>query len=101
MQKSIADCEPMETLRNAASQYGYRPMRAEAVERVLTGQASLAEVRRHVFFDTLSEMQPIPVRQTNGATPVVPSVQGPVLLNQNAARLFHHEGTKARRRGDP
>ena len=76
---------PAECVRRAIPETA---VRAEAVERVLTGQTSLAEVRRQVFFDTLSQMQAIPVRQTNGAAPTaapVAPMQGPVLLNQDAA----------------
>lgn len=54
MQKLIADCEPMETLRNAAAQYGYRPMQADGCLRALLGQTTLSEVRKMVFFDTFA-----------------------------------------------
>jgi hypothetical protein len=42
----------MDSLRRTASQYGYQAMQQDAMQRVLTGQTSLSEARRLVFFDT-------------------------------------------------
>lgn len=52
VQRAIAACEPMDSLRRTASHYGYQTMQEDAVERVLAGQTSLSEARRLVFFDT-------------------------------------------------
>lgn len=51
MQKLIAECAPMETLRHAAALYGYRPLQEDVCDRVLMGQTSLEEARRVVFFE--------------------------------------------------
>jgi type IV pilus assembly protein PilB len=52
VQRAIASREPMDSLRRTASQYGYQAMQQDAMQRVLTGQTSLSEARRLVFFDT-------------------------------------------------
>ena len=58
VQHAIAACEPMDSLRRTASGYGYQPLQADAVERVLAGDTSLSEARRLVFFDTNSAAAP-------------------------------------------
>ncbi len=52
VQRAIAGREPMDSLRRTASHYGYQAMQQDAMQRVLTGQTSLGEARRLVFFDT-------------------------------------------------
>lgn len=61
MQKLIASCEPLESLRTAAARQSYRPMQADACDRVISGETSLEEVQRHVFFETVA---PIPCLRT-------------------------------------
>lgn len=53
--KAIAERSPIEYLREIADQYGYKPMRDEAMRLVLSGQTSLAEARRQVFFEAFYE----------------------------------------------
>ena len=60
VQHAIAACEPMDSLRRTASDYGYRTMQEDAVGRVLAGETSLSEARRLVFFDTNIVHTPAP-----------------------------------------
>ena len=53
--KAIANRDSIEVVREIASRYGYRPMRDEAMDLVLTGQTSLSEARRQVFFEAYYE----------------------------------------------
>lgn len=53
--KAIASRESIEVVREIASRYGYRPMRDEAMDLVLSGQTSLSEARRQVFFEAYYE----------------------------------------------
>jgi len=54
IQRLIASCEPVETVRTAALRNHYRPMQADALDRVLAGQTALAEVQRQVFYETIA-----------------------------------------------
>ncbi len=60
VQRAIAGREPMDSLRRTASHYGYQTMQGDAMERVLSGQTSLSEARRLVFFDTSMTSGPAP-----------------------------------------
>jgi type IV pilus assembly protein PilB len=52
MQRAISACESADTLRHIGTQYGYRPMQHDVIRHVLSGETSLNEARRLVFFDT-------------------------------------------------
>lgn len=53
LQRAIAACESADTLRHMGVQYGYRPMQHDVLRHVLSGETSLSEARRLVFFDTV------------------------------------------------
>lgn len=44
--------EPVSVIRKVAGKYGYIPMQFDAMQRVTSGQTSIEEARRVVFFDT-------------------------------------------------
>ncbi len=52
IQHAIAAHEPMDSVRALAEEYGYQTLQHAAIERVLSGETSLGEVSRVVFFDT-------------------------------------------------
>ncbi len=54
--KAISERASIERVRELAARYGYRPMRDEAMEMVLSGQTSLSEARRHVFFEAFYDV---------------------------------------------
>lgn len=49
--RAIADRASVGAIRQMASRQGFRTMAEDAVERILTGQTTLAEARRQVFFE--------------------------------------------------
>lgn len=53
MQRAISNCESADILRTLGESYGYRPMQYDVLRHVLTGETSLSEARRLVFFDTV------------------------------------------------
>ena len=58
VQKAIAAQEPLEVVRQISSQFGYIPMQTEACRRVVSGQTSLTEVKRQIFFESTAPAQP-------------------------------------------
>ena len=63
VQRAVASCESMDTMRQVASRYGYRPLQEDALERVTRGLTSLAEAARLVYFDTLAVTEVAPKPQ--------------------------------------
>ncbi len=53
VQKAIASQEHLEVVRNISSRFGYVPMQTEACRRVISGQTSLNEVKRQIFFESV------------------------------------------------
>ena len=53
MQRAISNCESADVLRTLGEGYGYRPMQQDVLRHVLSGETSLSEARRLVFFDTV------------------------------------------------
>jgi type IV pilus assembly protein PilB len=51
----IAERATPDALRAAAEPYGFRPLHQDALDRVLTGETSLEEVRRMIFLDTFKQ----------------------------------------------
>ena len=49
---AIAARSPMPDVRAIAGSNGYEPLQVDAMRRVLEGRTSLAEAKRHVFFET-------------------------------------------------
>jgi len=51
--KLLASHSPIETIRECAVQYGYRPMQQDVLGRVMAGETSLTEAKRVVFLDAM------------------------------------------------
>lgn len=57
--KMIAETRPVETIKEAATYYGYRTMQEDALRRIASGLTSVEEAKRLISFETI-ERQEVP-----------------------------------------
>lgn len=56
---AVAAGAALNDIREIAHEAGYRPMRNAAIDLVLAGETTIAEAKRHVFFDSFSREAPV------------------------------------------
>lgn len=52
---AIADRASLDTIREIAAKSGYRAMKYSAINLVVNGETTIAEAKRHVFFDSFGQ----------------------------------------------